>query len=271
MSKGALFAALPMYDFPAVAWAHDALWRNMAERLRTVGVDAPLTLSRGGDFEAQWRDPGLLFGQTCGYPYVTELRDKVALIATPDYAFPGCEGATHCSFLIRRKDDPRYELAAFRGAVAAMNSPTSNSGMNLFRAAVAPLAHGAPFFARVVMTGSHANSMRAVAGSTAHIAAIDCVSFALIGRGDPALVERLAIVGETPRSPCLPFIASATLPDATHAAVREALLAAVRDPALEDVREAIGLRGARIASARAYERVMQIEQAAQDQGYPEFL
>ena len=267
MSGGAFFAALPMYDFSEVAWANDALWRAMALRLWDGGIDAPLSLTRGGDIGAEWRDPRLLFGQTCGYPYVTELRDTVALIATPDYAFPGCESGTHRSFLIRRADDPRSGIGAFRDAVAAINSTTSNSGMNLFRAAIAPLSQGRPYFAKVVTTGSHAGSIGAVADGEADIAAIDCVSFALISRAAPAIARRLAIVAETPRSPCLPFIASAELPPKTIASVREALFAALADPSHGEACAAIGLKGARAATPADYEGVLALEQDAEAAGY----
>ena len=99
-------------------------------------------MPRSGD------SPGLIFGQTCGYPYVTGLKDTVTLIATPEYSFPGCEGASHRSFIIRRASDPRRALGEFRGATAALNAHDSNTGMNLFRAAIAPIAGGAPFFSR---------------------------------------------------------------------------------------------------------------------------
>ena len=125
-------AALPMYDFPWVAEANDALWAAVAARLREAGVESPARLTRAGDPAAQWRDPGLILGQTCGYPYVKTLRDFVALIATPEYAFPGCEGAAHRSFLVSRARDPRRDLAAFRGGRAALNAWDSNTGMNLF-------------------------------------------------------------------------------------------------------------------------------------------
>jgi ABC-type phosphate/phosphonate transport system substrate-binding protein len=267
MTGGALFAALPMYDFPEVAPANDALWRAIAERLIAKGVDAPLRLRRGGDMSAEWSDPGLLFGQTCGYPYMKALRETVALVATPEYAFPGCEGATHCSFLVRRADDTRRGLVAFRGSVAAINDPTSNSGMNLFRAAIAPIAGGESFFARAVTTGSHAASLRAVAEGDADLAAIDCVSFALIARAEPALAERIAIIARSPSSPCLPFIASARLPQETLASLREALFAALADPDLAEARAAIGLRGARAAIPADYGRVLTIEHAAEAAGY----
>ena len=87
--------------------------------------------------------------------------------------------------MIRRADDERRELVAFRGSVAAINGENSNSGMNLFRAAIAPIAMGA-FFAKVVATGSHVASLRAVAAGEADLAAVDCVSFALITREQPS-------------------------------------------------------------------------------------
>src|SRR5580658_7990063 len=220
-------AALPMYDFPWTAEANDALWAAMAARLDAAGVEAPKALIRGPDLDAQWRNPRLVFGQTCGYPYVTRLKDAVALIAAPTYAFPGCEDASHLSFLIRRARDPRPGLADFRGATAGLNAHDSNTGMNLFRAALAPFAGGAPFFRAIVVTGSHEASVAAVAEGRADLAAIDCVSYALLARGRPALIERVAVVAESPPSPSLPFIAAAGLGAAAIAAVRDALLSAL--------------------------------------------
>ena len=268
MSDAAPIAALPMYDFPWVAEANDALWTAIAVRLRAAGCAAPAALTRGGDPAMQWRDPGLIFGQTCGYPYAKDLRGAVALIATPEYEFPGCEGAAHRSFLISRARDPRRELAAFRGARAALNAHDSNSGMNLFRAAIAPFAYGMPFFSALVATGSHAASLEAVAEGQADLAAIDCVSFALLKRGRPELVERVAVVAESPISPGLPFIASALLPTATIDAVREALFAALVDPALARARRALGLAGGQPAAARDYARILEIEREAAAAKYP---
>ncbi len=93
MSGGALIAALPMYDFPGIAAANDAMWAAIAVGLCDEGSRRRRGSTRGGDPAALWRDPGLVFGQTCGYPYVKELGDAVVLIATPEYGFPGCEGA----------------------------------------------------------------------------------------------------------------------------------------------------------------------------------
>jgi ABC-type phosphate/phosphonate transport system substrate-binding protein len=261
-------AVLPMYDVPWVAAANDALWAAMSVRLSKAGVRAPASLTRGGDLAALWRHPSLIFGQACGYPYATDLKDAVTLIATPEYSFRGCEGASHRSFIIRRAGDARRGLSEFKGATAALNAPDSNTGMNLFRAAIASIAGGAPFFRAAVVTGSHEASVEAVAEGRADLAAIDCVSFALLGLGRPELIERVAIVAESPLSPCLPFIASARLGQSTIEAVREALFAALADPDLAEARAALSLKGARLATPADYDSVIEIEREAAAAHYP---
>jgi ABC-type phosphate/phosphonate transport system substrate-binding protein len=260
-------AILPMYDFPWTAAANDALWASISVRLNQAGVRAPVRLTQDGDLAALWRHPRLIFGQTCGYPYRTELRESVTLIATPEYSFPGCEGAAHPSFIIRRAADPRRELQEFRGAVAALNALDSNTGMNLFRATIASVAAGAPFFRATLVTGSHQASVTAVAEGGADVASIDCVSFALLERGRPELIAHVAIVAESALSPCLPFIASASLTAPTIAAVREALFAALADPNLAEARTTLGLKGARVARPADYDRVIEIERDAAAAGY----
>ena len=261
-------AVLPMYDFAWTAAANDRLWAAVSARLTAAGVQAPTRLTRGGDLAAQWRHPRLVFGQTCGYPYVTALRDSVALIATPEYGFPGCEGASHRSFIIANADDARRDLSAYRGARAAVNGFDSNTGMNLFRAAIAPLAGGARFFGAIIISGSHEASLEAVAEGRADLASIDCVSFALLRRGRPELTERVAIVAESALSPGLPFIASARLEQRTIDAAHGALFAALADPDLADARATLGLVGARVATASDYDRVIEIERSAAAIGYP---
>jgi len=268
VSRESPIAVLPMYDFPWVAAANDALWASISARLSEAGVRAPAKLTRGGDPAALWRHPSLVFGQTCGYPYATGLKDAVTLIATPEYSFPGCEGASHRSFIIARVSDPRRNLSEFKGATAALNSHDSNTGLNLFRAAIAPIAGGASFFHATVVIGSHEASVEAVAEGQADLASIDCVSFALLGRGRSDLIERVAIVAESPLSPGLPFIASARLGQETIEAVREALLAALADPNLAEARAALGLKSARVITPAGYDRVIEIERRAAAAGYP---
>ncbi len=263
-----LVAALPMYDFPWTADAQDALWTSLGRRLRRIGFAAPDALTRDRAPKEVWRDPGLIFGQTCGYPYVTALERRVALIATPSYGFEGCEGARHRSFIVARRGDERRSLSDFRGARAALNARDSNTGMNLFRAALAPLAGGGTFFASVELTGSHAASLAAVAEGRAEIAAIDCVTFALLKRGRTELTDAVAIVARSALAPGLPFIASARLSPNAIEAVRAALLATLDDPALAGARAALGLTGALALRASDYAPIVELEREAVRLGYP---
>ena len=268
MNGETLIAILPMYDFPWTAVANDALWASVSARLAEAGIQAPLRLTRDGDLAALWRHAGLIFGQTCGYPYVTSLKDTVTLIAAPEYSFPGCEDASHRSFIIRRVSDSRRGLGEFRGATAALNAHDSNTGMNLFRAMIAPIAGGAPFFRALVVTGSHEASMKALTDGEADLASIDCVSFALLSRGRSELVERVTVVAESPLSPSLPFIAAAGVPASTIATVRGALFATLADPALDEARATLGLKGARPVGSGDYDRLIEIARDAAAAGYP---
>ncbi len=241
-----------MYDFPWTAAANDALWAAIAARLAEAGVEAPNTLTRGGDLDAQWRDPGLVFGQTCGYPYVTALEGR----CRPDRGaasmrFPGCD-----RLRIEASSSAARATRAARWPNFAARQPgstrwDSNTGMNLFRAAIAPIAGGAPFFRAIVVTGSHEASVAAVAEGRADLAAIDCVSFALLARGRPELIERVAVVAESPLSPCLPFIASARLGLARSP--RCARRCSPRSPTRTSPKRvaALGLMGARAGESRA--------------------
>jgi len=262
-------ACLPMYDFPWTASALDSVWTAMSKRLRGEGIDAPEALTRGPPLEEMWRDPGLILGQTCGYPYWRDLRGQVTLLATPIFRFEGCDGPRHGSFLIARRDDTRRDLGAFRGARAAINACDSNTGMNLFRAAVAPLAGGRPFFSEVVVTGAHALSLAAVAVGLADVAAIDNVSFALLRTGRPDLVERVKVIARTPSSPGLPFIASATFSPEAVATIRGCLFATLADPSLAADLATLGLEGAEVLDEAAYAEVADLERGAIQLGYPE--
>jgi ABC-type phosphate/phosphonate transport system substrate-binding protein len=263
-----LVASLGMYDYPWIAEANDALWAAIASRLRADGVAAPEGLARGTALDQIWRNPQLVFGQTCGYPYVSQLRGQVAIVATPVYAFEGCAGPSYVSTIVAQKRGGARALRDFAGAAAAINAPDSNSGMNLFRATIAPIARGRPFFGKVVVTGSHEASLGAVSAGEADIAAIDCVSLALLEKGRPELLQNIAIVGRSPASPGLPFVISAALASSHLSAARAALFAALEDPAIANARATLGLVGAVVLDDRDYDRIRDIEREAVAAGYP---
>ena len=262
-------ASLGMYDHPAQQAANDRLWSAIAARLSAAGLaGVPDRLDRTRDVQAIWRDPDLVLGQACGYPLSVDARLNLRIVALPVYDVEGSIGATHRSVIVARAEDPRAGLAAFRGARAAINDPGSNTGMNLFRAAIAHVAGGdARFFADVVTTGAHRASVAAVGEGLADIAAIDGVSYAAIARFEPALTASLRIVAHSPFSPTLPFVTAARTDDATLAALRGALAEAMADPALDAVRDTLFLRGLAAADAATLDPIVALAAEAARAGY----
>ena len=123
--------------------------------------------------------------QTCGYPYVSHLKGKVRLVATPAYGFAGGQGTERVSFIVVPEASTAQSLADLRGKVAAVNDWGSNSGMNLFRAALAPLAKDGKFFSDVRITTGHLPSIKALQAGEADVASIDTVTWGMLGRHRP--------------------------------------------------------------------------------------
>ncbi len=263
-------AALPMYDFPRLHAATDEYWSAIAARLRAAGIaDVPSALTRDMSHVDTWRDPRLLFGQACQYPLAYAWHESVRLIAIPGYAAAGCEGSRYGSAVIVRIEDPALGLKDLRGRRCAVNERDSNSGSNLLRAAIAPLARHGRFFSSVELTGGHLASVRAVTGGRADVAAIDCVSYAHIRRFSPELTARLRILDFTPSSPGLPYVTARANDAALVSALHAALAQVQADPALAAVREALLLTGVDFAVDENYVEVRQLERAAREHGYPE--
>ena len=78
-------AQLPMYDWPEVRAATDALWAKIHTALQKRSVGSPDTLDREKSRDTTWLSPQLLLSQTCGLPLVQDLRDQVAVLGRFTY------------------------------------------------------------------------------------------------------------------------------------------------------------------------------------------
>ncbi len=128
---------------------------------------------------------------TRGLPIFSTARDHFTVIGAPAYRVPECLDSLHRSFIVVRTDSRAQALDDLRATRFAINE--------LF----APLARDGRFFASTVVTGSHAASAMAVAAGEADAAAIDRVTFALLGRYRPAAICELRIIAETAPTPPL--------------------------------------------------------------------
>ena len=253
-------AALPMYgaDRPALA----AWWQALGGALRDEGVArVPAALDWPDGLAAHWRDPRLLLSQTCGYPLVTGLEASVQIVGAFRYTAPGCTGTAYRSELMVR-DGEEGPLEAFRGRVAAINSLDSHSGCNALRGVVAPLAVDGRFFGAWRVSGSHRESLAMLQHGTADIAAIDCISLAMLRRCEPERVAGLRAVASTPPAPGLPLVTAASTPDADLEALRRALASVCADPALAVLRQRLFIGGFEVVPASTWQVVDEVRRRA---------
>jgi ABC-type phosphate/phosphonate transport system substrate-binding protein len=243
----------------------------------------PRVLTRGTKLPEVWGSPRLLFAQGCEYPLAKAFGDRVRVVAHPIYSVAGCDGPRYRSAIVVRKDDANQGvpvahdagvgtdavvLAGLRGRRCVVNELDSNSGMNLLRAAIAPLAHGESFFSSVAVSGSHLRSVEMVAAGEADVAAIDCVSFAHFQRLYPSLVAGVQVLSWTASTPSLPYITAGTASDETVDALRAALADVFDDSSLAHLRDRLLLRGVDFSPKEGYGEVLNLERAAVSAGYP---
>lgn len=261
-------AALPMYDWPETRAEVDARWAQLRDRLRAMGVDAPVSVVRrngdmpavpGGirnaagelvapdpatlprdelDLPTLWRHPQLLFGQTCWGPMeTTGLAGDVRVIGQPSYdGIEGGRGEFYSSAIVMRRgvvsgdvpapqgDAASVPLDLIRGKRFAFNSHDSMSGYIGISRDLAALGESLAMFPEHVESGGHRSSIVAIADERADVATLDCQSWALAQRFEPAAKD-VVVVGWTAKRKGLPYITSRTTPEAVVGVLVAALLA----------------------------------------------
>jgi ABC-type phosphate/phosphonate transport system substrate-binding protein len=233
-------AQLPMYDWPEVRAATDALWGEIHTALQKRGIASPDTLDREEATETTWLSPRLLLSQTCGLPLVQDLRDQVTVLGRFTYQNLSATGDYHSVIVVRRSDSINLP-EDLRGQRAAINHEDSYSGCLTLKRWASRLAGETAFFASIIATGSHRDSVCAVANGLADTAAIDHVSWCLAKRVEPT-AQRLSVVAKTDDRPGLPLITQTGHDTKTIASFHSALDEAVTtlDPAS---RSTLGITG----------------------------
>lgn len=227
-----MIAALPMYDWPEARAATDAWYARLRERAPFL----PERLTRDRDLPAIWRDPALVFGQTCWGPLRQGLQAHLRVLAQPDYDdVPGGRGPFYRSALVARSGasapvptGPGPALPALAGRFA-VNCRGSLSG---FLALAEDAGDPAAWAEALVETGSHRDSIRAVAEGRADLAAIDCRSWALACLHEPCAAG-LVVVGWTGERLGLPYVTARGTDPALAARLRAALIDLGAHPATE--------------------------------------
>lgn len=228
------FAKLGMYPFEHLRADYETLWSRVRASL---GDDSlPVSLDWVRDLHASWLEDGLVLGQTCGWPLVTALDGRVAVVGSFDVDVPFASGGRYRSVIVARRPYSVEEWTADPDTRVAVNSFDSLSGWVSLCAAWG----GRP--ARIVETGAHRESLRAVAEGAAEVASLDAVSWEHVRDLAPRTVSSVHVVGHGPTVPSLPLVCAlgraSTVP-----ALRAALAAVIADPAFEPVARRLRIRG----------------------------
>jgi ABC-type phosphate/phosphonate transport system substrate-binding protein len=237
--------SLPMYNLPEMRIANARFW----EALRGFLIEAGLQ-----------------------NPPETVFKGQAIRLGVPFYDVPGCtmtpDGPTHRAFFLVRTDSRAKALDDLKGGVFLLNSPVSNSGMNLPRRALAEIAGGEPLFRRIVKTGGHPASLDRLMLGEGDVASIDCVTYAFWKHYRPEAAAQVRILAETPVSPAIPFVTSVATPPATVDLLRKSLRALASEPRYESVRAGLKIAGIADVPDTAYAALLDYERDAAALGYP---
>ena len=114
-----------MYDWPETRASLDRLWSAIATELDARGIPAPSKLHHQDSQMALWTNPGLVIGQTCGWPYANMIRAKVVPFARFDYKIDGVPaGHYRSAFIIAANSVRKPSLSQFNTWAA----PNCNRG-----------------------------------------------------------------------------------------------------------------------------------------------
>ena len=195
-----------MYAFTSElrsAWA--ALFQNLGRCLPEIH-NTQFTIAFE-DKPGAFHQKNLFLGHTCGYPFATRLWQTHRLVCVPEFDIEGAKNGFYSSWVIANRDSTGNALSDFRHHRVAINNRDSNSGMNVLRHAVAPLAQGRPFFKEVQISGSHLTSIKMVENGSADLAAIDAVTYHFAQSANMVNEDRIKVIDQSEQTLGLPFVA----------------------------------------------------------------
>lgn len=252
------YASLPMYDLPELRPATERWWSGLAGHFNDLGLeDVPGELSPATqDRYAHWLSEDLLFSQTCGYPLTHRLAGGVKLLGTPCYEAPGCSGALYRSLIITGSEVQAATLADLVPCRVAVNAFDSQSGWNALRPMAAALGGWEAAFSDTLESGGHALSIDLVRRGQADVAAIDCLTHALILQTAPARLAGTRLLEMSGAAPALPYITGGATPDHDVQLMQAGLRQAIADPTLAAARATLRIKDFEITSLSQYHAAM---------------
>jgi ABC-type phosphate/phosphonate transport system substrate-binding protein len=198
---GAPFAQLAMYPMSHLDSAYDLLWQRLIDGLAAEGVEgAPSSLAWDRDLHEAWHDPNAFVTNTCGWPLITVLREKVAVVGSFDVVAPFASGGHYRSVIVSSKPLSVAEWKQRGDCRLVANNPDSLSGWVSLSWAWGERLDALRF------VGAHVESIREIVEGRADLASIDAVTFEHVITSQPSVAARVHVVGHGPEVPSLPLV-----------------------------------------------------------------
>jgi len=237
-------AQLNWYLFDNSASVFHSLWQDVSDYLASHHVKTdPAFFHESETAVSLASRHTLALGQICGLSYGRSLRNRLSYLASFIIDERSVQPGYYHSVIMTARP---MTLAAIQtehpNLAAAINEPDSFSGRFALYLAIVPDITAPPFKTEI-FTGSHLETVRAIAAGKAEIGGIDCLSWLMIQRAYPELVPKIFIAGHSAPMPAPPLIASASLDHTTLELVQEALTSAFKNPELAQQMYNIGITG----------------------------
>lgn len=257
---------LPIHAHAAHRGALAQFWDRVRASLEAKGFSGLPTEASWEADEAALFDAGdVLLAQVSGYALaLREGGTSLRALARPAYRVEGADGPSLRGILIVPSVESVSSLGGLRGAVAAIDSRTSDIGYNAFRATVAPYSRNGTYFASVTETGSPFVSVEHVATGRADVACVDGVTLAIMGQHAPDTLRRIRRLAGAEYAPAPPFVTSEQGPLAE--ALAEVLVAVGAE---EEVRTALMLEGIEAERPERAAQCLALKQDAEGRDYPD--
>ena len=110
-------AELGFYPFEDVRWAFDEIWSAIISRAQWL----PARLEWTENPQELWLSDDLALSQTCGWPLITRLADKVRVVGAFRHTTPESAGHHYRSVILGRTDGTPYVNELFISPIRDAN------------------------------------------------------------------------------------------------------------------------------------------------------
>ena len=237
-------AQLNWYLFDNTATAFTAFWRAVRHYLARHDIRCDAALYYHSQTAQSLADNATLgLGQLCGVNFARTSEGKLSYLANYILDDETVSAGMYNSVILTRQPKSLAEiLAAPQLLSAAISEPDSFSGRFALYSIFSP-DFTPPHFTAEIHTGTHLDTVRAIASGKAEIGAVDCLSWHIIKRAYPDMVSAIHIAGRSAALPGPPLVCSASIRPNIKTHLIEAMLAAFEEDYISEQMQAIGITG----------------------------